>query len=77
MADLFEPLRDTRDQPLTPPLPPEEVRRRGDRLRRRRTALAAAGATLGVVVVVGGLALAGDAGPGPAPGADRRREPDR
>lgn len=80
MADLFEPLRDTRDQPLTPPLPAEEVRRRGDRLRRRRTALAAAGATLGAVVVVGGgLALGGGlpsaSGPAPAPPASRAPDP--
>lgn len=70
MPDLFDPLRGAPDQLVRPPLPAEEVRRRGDRMRRRRTLGAAAGATLAVAVVVGGgLALGGGltSGSGPSP----------
>lgn len=68
MPDLFDPWRGAPDQPVRPPLPPEEVRRRGDRLRRRRTVTAATGATLAVALVVGGgLALAGGLTTGSTP----------
>ncbi len=68
MPDLFDPLRGTPDQLVRPPLPAEEVRRRGDRLRRRRTATAATGAALAVALVVGGgLTLGGGLTSGSAP----------
>lgn len=68
MPDLFDPLRGTPDQLVRPPLPAEEVRRRGDRLRRRRTVTAATGATLAVALVVGaGLALGGGLTTGSTP----------
>mgnify|MGYP006196505935 CR=1 FL=1 len=70
MPDLFDALRGAPDQLVRPPLPAEEVRRRGDRMRRRRTLGAAAGATLAVALVVGGgLALGGGltSGSGPSP----------
>jgi hypothetical protein len=57
-----------------PMLPPSEVRRRGDRLRRRRTCLVAGGAALAVALAVGApvLALSGghdrDVQPAPSPG---------
>ncbi len=71
MPDLFAPLRDAE---TVPSLPPEAVRRRGDRLRRRRAGLQLAAAACAVAVVVGGGALIGgpDSGSssGPAdPGA--------
>jgi len=74
MPDLFDPLRGTPDQLVRPPLPAEQVRRRGDRMRRRRAVGAAAGATLAVALVVsGGLALGGGltngSAPAPAPPA--------
>ena len=74
MPDLFEPLRGSDDHLVRPPLPADEVRRRGDRDRRRRTLAAAAGSALAVVLVVGGgLALTGglgsQAGPPPLPPA--------
>ena len=76
MPDLFDPLRGTPDQLVRPPLPADEVRRRGDRMRRRRTLAAATGATLAVALVVGGgLALGGGLTTGsttvPAPPASR------
>ena len=68
MPDLFDPLRGTPDQLVRPPLPPAEVRRRGDRLRRRRTVTAATGAALAVALVVGGgLALGGGLTTGSTP----------
>lgn len=74
MPDLFEPLRGTPDQLTRPPLTPEDVRRRGDRMRRRRAAGSAVGAALAVALVVGGgLTLADGLGaasaPAPAPPA--------
>jgi hypothetical protein len=56
MSDLFEPLRTPTGDP-THPLPPEEVRRRGDRLRRRRTVAGSLAAAAAVAVVVAGGAL--------------------
>jgi len=52
MSDLFAPLRDLAEAP-TDPLPPAEVRRRGDRRRRLRTGAQtfAAAATMAVVAV--------------------------
>jgi len=74
MPDLFDPLRGTPDQLVRPALPADEVRRRGDRMRRRRTVAAATGAGLAVALVVsGGLALGrgltNGAGPSPLPPA--------
>ncbi len=53
MSDLLDPLRGLAQEP-TRPLPPSEVRRRGDRQRRRRTAAAMAGAACTVAVVAFG-----------------------
>lgn len=57
-----------------PSLPAEEVRRRGDRLRRRRTALQAVGAAAAVAVIASGgmLATGGDPGTGPDIGPAER-----
>ncbi|MDQ4052849.1 MAG: hypothetical protein M3237_09125 [Actinomycetota bacterium] len=54
------------------PLPPSDVRRQGDRLRRRHTALAGIGAALAVALIATPIAVLsagddGDAGPDPAP----------
>ena len=68
MSDLFAPLREPE---RVSALLPEEVRRRGDRLRRRRASLAVASAVGAVAMVVGGswLVVADRTGPdsGPAP----------
>ena len=73
MPDLSD--LDRFDQGLPPmnPLPPSEVRRRGDRLRRRNTALAAGAGVLVAALAIGTpfVALGGDGGRGrdiqPAP----------
>jgi hypothetical protein len=58
-----------------PPLPPAEIRRRGDRRRRRRTGLVAGGAALAVALAVGTPVLARssdharDVQPAPSPAA--------
>lgn len=57
MADRLEALKQLADAPVRP-LPADEVRRRGDRLRVRRTALQALGAAAAVAVVVTGGVLA-------------------
>lgn len=70
MPDLFDPLKGTPDPLVRAPLSAEEVRHRGDRLRRRRRVLAAAGASVVAALVVGvGATFAGNltAGPTPAP----------
>lgn len=59
MSDLFEPLRGLAEEPARP-LPPDEVRRRGDGLRRRRTALQSLAAACAVAVVATGAAVAVD-----------------
>ncbi|HSV39924.1 MAG TPA: sensor domain-containing protein, partial [Nocardioidaceae bacterium] len=56
MPDLFDPLRNLDDLPVHP-LPPDQVRRQGDRMRRRRHALQALGAAAAVAVVASGTAL--------------------
>lgn len=62
------------------PLPPSEVRRLGDRLRRRRNAAAAVAGVAAVAVVAGPLALLssgdGRVGPGPGPGVSTPVSPD-
>ena len=69
MSDLFASLR--KPEPASP-LAPEEVRRRGDRLRRRRAGLVVAGAACAAAVVVGSASLvfgdrtSSDSAPGPA-----------
>ncbi|WP_159081567.1 hypothetical protein [Nocardioides sediminis] len=68
MSDLFAPLREP--EPVSPP-PAEEVRRRGDRLRRRRAGRAVLGAGVAAALVVAGTALvlgdrASDSAPRPA-----------
>jgi hypothetical protein len=71
MSDVFDDLARLADaQPAGPSLAADEVRRRGDRMRRRRGLFQAAGATLAVAVVVGGGfaatgALDGKASPEP------------
>lgn len=55
---MSDPIKDlenfgTEGTPMNP-LPPSEVRRRGDRLRRRRNALTATGSALAVAVIAGG-----------------------
>ena len=66
MSDLFSPFRDAEQLP-TPPV--EDVRRRGDVLRRRRQALQVGGiAALVAAVVLGGVGLSGGL-------ADRSAEP--
>lgn len=58
--------------PVLNPLPPSEVRRRGDRLRRRRTAAAAVGGVLAAAIAIGTPVVAlsggnGERGDEPAP----------
>lgn len=70
MPDRFEPLRRAPVPLVRPPLPAEEVRHRGDRLRRRRQLLAGAGASLAVALVVGvgvGATATGNLSAGPTP----------
>jgi hypothetical protein len=57
VPDLFDPLRNLDDVPMSP-LPASEVRRRGDRMRRRRHGLQALGTAAGVGVIASGAALA-------------------
>jgi hypothetical protein len=68
MSDLFAPLRDV--EPVPAPSP-EEVRRRGDRLRRRRAGLEVVGAVCAVAITVGGGYLV----TGSSPGSDSSRGP--
>lgn len=68
MPDIFAPLREP--EPVSP-LPAEEVRRRGDRLRRRRAARAVVGTVVAAAVVAAGTSLvlgdrASDSAPRPA-----------
>ena len=68
MPEPFDTLTRLAEDGGAPGLPPAEVRRRGDRLRRRRTALQAVVATAAIAVVVGaGATLTG--------GSDRRGDP--
>lgn len=68
MPDLFDPLRGAPGQLVRPPLPADEVRRRGDRMRRRRALAAVTGGTLAVALVLGGgLALGGGLSTGSTP----------
>ncbi len=74
MSEPDERLSSFDPGPAMNPLPPSDVRRRGDRLRRRNTVLASAGAALAVAVIVTPLAILGtrgdgDASPDPAPPA--------
>ena len=64
MADLLDALKRSPEDDLAP-LPAQEVRRRGDRLRHRRRAWQVAGAATAVAVVVGGGAML--SGPDRAP----------
>ena len=58
MSDLFDTLHALVDDPLEAwPLPPEEVRRRGDRMRRRRIALQAVALTTVVAMIVTAVTL--------------------
>lgn len=68
MRDPFDDLRGL-EGTSRPPLPPSEVRRRGDRLRRRRTALQVVVAAAAVAVIAsGGVLVTGDrTGTGPPP----------
>ena len=81
MSDVFDDLARLADaQPGGALLAADEVRRRGDRMRRRRGAFQAAGATLAVALVVGGGfavtgALDGKASPQP-PAATQLPSPD-
>jgi hypothetical protein len=52
MSDLFDTLHLLVDVLEPAPLPPQEVRRRGDRMRRRRTARQALVATTVVAILV-------------------------
>lgn len=61
MSDLFAPLR---EPDSVSRLAPEEIRRRGDRLRRRRASLAVVGAVCATAIVVGGTALVVGGGTG-------------
>ena len=57
VPDPLDTLSRLADGQARPMLPPAEVRRRGDRLRRRRTGLRTLGGALAVAVVLGGVAL--------------------
>ena len=73
MRDPFDDLKGLEGL-SRPPLPAEEVRRRGDRLRRRRTALQAVGAAAAVALIASGgvLATGGETGTGPDIGPAER-----
>lgn len=67
MDDRLESLKQLADAPVRP-LPAEEVRRRGNRLRVRRTAFQAVGAAAAVAVVVtGGVVVTGSPDSAPPP----------
>lgn len=78
MSDPFEELgrMGGAGLPVTP-LPAEEVRRRGDRMRRRRNALGAAGAAIAVAVVASGALFVGQnlTGTAPVPPASQSSSP--
>lgn len=57
MRDPLDELKNLSTRGLAPKLPPAEVRRRGDRMRRRRTALQAVGAAAAVAVIASGGAF--------------------
>jgi hypothetical protein len=59
MSDLFDPLRSLEHEPVSP-LPPSEVRRRGDRRRRRTTAAQLLGGAVAVALVAVGAGVAVD-----------------
>jgi hypothetical protein len=72
MSDFDERLSSFDPGPPMNPLPPSDVRRQGDRLRRRNTVLAGVGAAVAVAVIATPLAILGtrgdgDATPDPAP----------
>jgi hypothetical protein len=60
MSDLFDPLRGLTDDPVTAAPPPDEIRRRGDRMRRRRTAIQVLGTAAAVAMVAVGVVTVQD-----------------
>jgi hypothetical protein len=76
MRDPLDELRNLAGD-LTPrPLPAEEVRRRGDRMRRRRTFTQAVGAAAAVAVVAsGGVLLTGNLSSAPVPPGPTEQSP--
>ena len=76
MSDPNERLSSFDPGPAMNPLPPSDVRRQGDRLRRRNNVLAGVGAAVAVAVIVTPLAILGTRGDGntsPDPARRRRR----
>ena len=77
MPDPFEEFEQWTEDRLVSALPADEVRRRGDRMRRRRTGLQAFGAAAALAVVVAGGSLltaqSTDSGPRPAPATEAPR----